>query len=437
MHDMRLLPAVACQLALACNLTTAYYMLIMKDGMPGWYYPQIMLLYAPALYLINRLFLKKERSVLALVCLNGALFGAVMGGYLLLEHWQSIAHLAFVAIFLGWLTLRASGTAHRGLPLQRTLLTLDASFLLLIAFISYSSATSLHPRWSIPCVMGLCAAIISAVSLRSSRSPGVKGWLAVAGAFGALFLLLWLVIGMAAPAGQGLVTLWSALSAGISAVKSLIWRGLLFLLSLLPNAEFESGEGWTEFGEAIFVEETPAEEGNPILGIILLVICAIGAVAAVIWLIGQLRRIKLRTVSPTQTTALPRQERVSLLRGIARLLKGWYTALVLHFRLWQRRNTPDGLYFLLVHRCRRAPWRKQDGETPRQFLLRLCESAGGDEKLSAALTELAAQTDAALYSPHPVPARLEYAPLIRRRLGTALRLHFFRSLAEKLPFSKT
>ena len=39
--------------------------------------------------------------------------------------------ISFAGFFLFWLTLRGAGAARRGLPLQRTLLTLDASFLLL------------------------------------------------------------------------------------------------------------------------------------------------------------------------------------------------------------------------------------------------------------------------------------------------------------------
>ena len=436
MHDRRILPAVACQLALACNLTTIYYMLTMRDGMPGWFFPQILLVYGPAVYLVNRLFLKKERSVLAVGALNVALGVAVGVGYFLLEPWQGIAYVSFAAFFMVWLTLRGAGSAHRGIPLQRTLLTLDAAFLLLVCFICYSSATALPPVWNIPAVAGLCAAIIAAVILRSSQSPGLKGWLAVAGAFALLFLLLWVVIGIAAPAGQGLVAVWSMVVACIGAVKSLLVRGFLFLLSLLPTADPEGEAGWTQFEEAILVEETPAEEANPIFGVILLVIFVVAAVAGVIWLLAQLRRMKLRPVAGAQVAPLPKRERISLFKGLLRLLSSWHAALKLRFRLWRGRNSPAGLYFLLVHRCRRAPWHKNEGETPRQFLLRLCEAAGGDEALSSALKQLARDTDAALYSNRPAPERLEYAPLIRRKLGTALRLHFFRQLAARLPFAK-
>ena len=66
MYDLRILPAVACQFALACNLTTAYYMLTMREGLPGWFFPQMLLVYAPLVYLINRLFLKKMKQAAGL-----------------------------------------------------------------------------------------------------------------------------------------------------------------------------------------------------------------------------------------------------------------------------------------------------------------------------------------------------------------------------------
>lgn len=436
MHDPRVLPAVACQFALACNLTTVYYMLTMREGLPGWFFPQFLLVYAPLVYLINRLFLKKERSVLAVGGLNTVLGIAAGVGYFLSGSGRGIAYVSFAGLFLFWLTLRGAGAAHRGIPLQRTLLTLDASFLLLVAFICYSSALTLSPAWNIPSVAGLCAAIIAAVILRSSQSPGLKGWLAVAGAFVLLFLLLWVVIGIAAPAGQGLVAVWSMVAACIGAVKSLLLWGFLFLLSLLPTADPEGEMGWTRFEDAILVEDTPVEEVNPIFGLILLIIFVVTAVAGIIWLLAQLRRMKLRPAAGAQVSPLPRRERISLFKGLLRLLGNWYAALKLRFHLWRGRNSPVGLYFLLVHRCRRAPWHKTGGETPRQFLLRLCEASGGDEALASALKQLARDTDAALYSNRPAPDCLEYAPLIRRKLGTALRLHFFRQLAARLPFTK-
>ena len=155
--------------------------------------------------------------------------------------------------------------------------------------------------------------------------------------------------------------------------------------------------------DAILVEDTPVEEANPIFGLILLVIFVVAAVAGVIWLLTQLHRMKLRPVAGTQVAPLPKRERISLFKGLLRLLRDRYAALKLRLRLWKGRNSPAGLYFLLVYRCRRAPWHKTEGETPRQFLLRLSEASGGDEALSAALKQLAQDTDAALYSNRPAP----------------------------------
>ena len=60
--------------------------------------------------------------------------------------------------------------------------------------------------------------IACAVILRSSRSPGLKGWLAVGGSFALLLALLQVVTGAAAPAGRGLVALWTLIAQGYQLV---------------------------------------------------------------------------------------------------------------------------------------------------------------------------------------------------------------------------
>ena len=140
-HDSRLLPAVCYQFGLACNLTTAYYILTMSEGMPGWFFPQIMLLYAPVLYLVNRLFLRRERSAAAVLSVNALLLAVAAGGYVLLEEWHGTAYFIFSAFFLVWLTYCGGYCATDGLPLPWALLNLDAAFVLLVAFICYSSAS--------------------------------------------------------------------------------------------------------------------------------------------------------------------------------------------------------------------------------------------------------------------------------------------------------
>ena len=57
--------------------------------------------------------------------------------------------------------------------------------------------------------------------------------------------------------------------------------------------------------------------------------------------------------------------------------------------------------------------------------------------LSRALSALAAETDVAFYSPAPTEKTLDYAPLIRRRLGIALARYFLRRTAARLSPKKS
>ena len=437
MGETRKFPSVLYQYALACNLTSCYYMLTIGEGMPGWFFPQVLLVYGPLLYLLNDLFLRRERTLLGLIALNILACGGMVVGYLLLERWRGIAYAAFSGIFLVWLTIRGSQNARTGPSLRGSLLLLDASFLLLVAFVGYASMTGLGVWWSFPALSGLCAAILTTASLRSPRSLGLKGWLAVGGAFGVLCLLLFLFMGAAAPAGQGVVALWSLLVAVLGRIKHLILGGLLWLLSLLPTAEPGEMEQFDPEQYLTQMEELPAEEANPVLGLLMLAALLVGGMVLAVWLIRKLRSIRLHPVGGAVVAAQPKRKRVSLWRGLVRLARTWFGAAALRVRLWRDRNTPAGLYFLLVHRCRRAPWHKRVGETPREFLLRLAAAAGEDGELAEALGELARETDAALYSACPVRKKLEQAPYIRRRIGFAVRMQFVRKLVVKcLPFAK-
>ena len=106
-------------------------------------------------------------------------------------------------------------------------------------------------------------------------------------------------------------------------------------------------------------------------------------------------------------------------------------------RIWliRNRNTPRGLFYLLIRRCRMGPWHKRRGETPREFLLRLRRSTGGDPELAAALDELIPAVDAALYAPSVQADRIAHARLIRRRIGASVRRQFIRDSLERLPWS--
>jgi len=428
MFDHRPLPSIASQFALACNLTTAYYLMTLDAGSPGPFFPLSMLVYAPLIYLVNRLFLRRERTMLALTILNCFCGGAVLVLHLLLDPWQGFAYLVFTIVFLSWLTVRGCRSVLNGPPLRGTLLTLDCSFLLLAAFIGYSSIMGWAAHWSIPALCGLSASIIAASASRSSHSFGTKGWLAVGSAFGLLVLLMWLFVAvMAAPAGSGLVTLWALLISGINTLKQLLFRLFAFLFSLLPDADPGEME-WYEAPEFVMPEESPVAEASPAAGVVALLLMTACCAALLVWLVRHLGKLHLGHSRPKNAISQPDRERTSVLRGLMKMLSAWVAGIRLRFRLWENRNTAVGLYFLLVQRCRRTPWHKRSGETPREFLLRMAEAAHSDTALFDALKQLAARTDAAFYSGHPDTSSLEYAPMIRRRIGAAVRKQFLSEL---------
>lgn len=434
MSDSRSFTCGISQFALACNLTTVFYLLTLNDGPPGTIFPRVMLLYAPLLYWINRLFLRRERTMLSLTLLNGVLVCLVLTAHLLLDPWRGFASLVFTAAFLLWLSVRGCRFALSGAPIRGTLLTLDCSFLLLLVFTGYSAILGWDGRWSIPALCGLAASIVAAASSRSPKSRNARGWLAVGAAFALLVGAIWLFTQfMAAPAGSAFVSLWTLITSGIHAVKRLLLGLLTYLLSLLPNADPGELPSY-EIPDFSSLEESAIQEASPIAGTIVLAVLIGCAAALLIWLVRRMGKLRLGRVQKKTADHKLHRDRTSFLKGILRLLSSFAAGVRFRFRLWRNRNTPAGLYFLLVHRCRRAPWHKRPYETPREFLLRMAGTARSDEELSAALKRLAVETDAALYSGHTGPSVLAYAPMIRRKIGTAARKQFLSDLLPRPQF---
>lgn len=431
MTDRRPLTCFLSQFAMACNLACVYALMTTEQAGSGRFFPLAMLVYAPLLYLLDHLFLRRERSMLALTVLNGLCGGLMLGARLLLDPWQGFADLAFTAAFLAWLTVRGCQFALEGAPLRGTLLTLDCGFLLLVAVTATSAALGWPIRRSLTALCGLSASIITAAVSRSPRTLRFRGWLAVGGAFGALMLGMGLFVTvLAAPAASGLVALWTAVTTGVKGFFGLLLGGLTWLLSLFPGAQ-AGDPGHYEVPEVWMPEDVPVPETSPVVGAVLLVLLAVGAVFLLVRFAGALRRLRLGKPEGREELPRPKRERTSLLKGAARLLRAWSRAFRLRWRLWKGRDTAVGLYFLLEHRCRRSPWRKRPGETPREFLLRMAGAARTDETLRRTLEDLARQTDAALYAGRTAAIPRPDAAMIRRRMGAAVWGQYLRDLRDR------
>ena len=427
------LSAVAHLFALACGLCTVYYIMTVTHTAPGPYYPQVLLVYAPALYGVDRLFLRSSRSLRSLIVLNGALFLALGASIILVEGVSDWVGTLFQMLFCLVVTVRCCQMAMTGPDLQTMILTVDLSFGGLLACVGMTALTGCSLIWCIPGTAGCAAAVLGLVVRRIDRRLGVREWSVIALAFGGLFLATWLLVTWgAAPVGQGLTALWQSAVSLAARVGRALMRFITWLISLLPDPS-PGQMSITEAAPAMPAAEEPELEGDPWM---LLLLMAAVAVGALVFLIAVLRRLgKIRiggrdggdNVAPRRRTG-----RISLWQALKRLWRSLTARWAMTAALWRDRNTAVGLFYLLIRRCRLSPWRKRPEETPREFLTRLQDTSSGDEQLAAAMDGLVPAVDAALYGPRPARQPYPGARLILRRFGAAARRQRRRRTAERI-----
>ena len=431
MDNRHTFSACATQFALACCLFTLTELVALNSGSMHGYYPFILLIYAPALYGINRLYLRQERTMMGVSLLNLLLWSGMTGSIIWQMGLEHPEELIFAGAFCLWLTVRGAQMAYKAPTLQNLILTLDASALLLVICVGFLSATDRSYLLSLPIAMGFAASVLAMVANRMDRSLGIREWGMISGAFFLISFIVFLLVGFAAaPAGQGIVAVWNGLVSAVKWLLHLLWQIMLFLDSLFP--EHQAGELVMEPTIQLpgAVEETG--EGNPLVLAILSVFLALLALGALIWGLRQLRKWKLPRQSRSTKAPTCQRRRISFWAALKRLGAAWVRRIQVRRFLWQHREQPAGLYFLLVHRCRIGPWKKQPRETPREFLTRLQNCAQEDLALAEAIEALIPQVEKALFSVHDCDAVVLQASLIRSRVGRAVRRQFLRDCTQRM-----
>ena len=428
-HRNDRISALSVQLSIACFVAAAVYW-FGEDGLAGLVFPLALIPYAPALYALNLLFLRRERSLRSLALFNlciGLAFFAVLAIAIGWGQWKALAVAAALCL---WLTGQGCGLALYPPALPRVILCLDASFLALLFSVVHGASAQAPAYQLIPACVGCAASLLGMMLRRMGGGVGARGWIFVGGTFLVMVVLVFLLVGSAAaPAGQGVMALWNMLIAAARSAGALLLRFLQWIFSLFPASDAAAGIT-AELPGIQPSDEAGADQISPVLLIALAVLLGAGLLCLSVWFLRRLGRLHAGGKISVGPSA-PHRSRSSLRAGLRRLLASW--AAYLRMRIWlvRNRNTAEGLFHLLVRRCRMSPWHKRRGETPREFLLRLKESAGNDPELSAALEELIPAVDAALYAPpgrDDVPVR---SRLIRRRIGASVRRQFLRKHLSK------
>ncbi len=432
MLDTRSFSSVATQFVLACDLTAFYYLMTLRDGAVQWFFPQTLLLFGPLVYGVNRLFIRRERTLRGVFFLNVLLAVAYLVGYLWLEEWKGPAALIFTALFTAWMVGNGGWLAFHPLGLREALLYLDGSVLTLVIFTAYTASTGTELIWSVPVLCGFAASILNVTVCRAGHSLNGRSLAVLGAAFGSIFLVMSLLLGVvAAPAGEGLVALWGVLTGGVQAVLRGVYRLLLAIAALFPDPEPSTGQPLWD-GSGNFNLELPVQEEDPAVPLVIVLLFLVLLAGLVVWILAQMGKVKLGRGAVKEESSAQHRERPSLWRGLCTLVASWAEFAQFRIFLWKNRSTPRGMYCLLVHRCRMGPWRKRPGETPREFLLRLAQCVKEQPDIVNAMEELARDVDAALYGRGTENKRVERSDLIIRQIKASLRRKFVRELLAKL-----
>jgi len=433
MDDRYTLSSVTMQLSLACCICTLLCVTMAAGDTLGLYYPMVLIPYAPILYGINCLFLRKERTLQSLFLLNACFCSALIVSILVLDDWKSFLSFVVTIVLCIWPTLKAAQYAQKPPALHEMILSLDASMVLLLLFAAYTAAMDVPMFRAIPPVLAVAASILGVISRRISHSMGAREWGLVSLVFLGVFATMWLLVSFAAaPAGEGLVSLWHGFVAASLALLNWLWQILERILSwLMP--ETDSGElPLMPPSEAIPGADAMTEELSPLIALVPILLAAALVVALVVWLLVKLGRIHVGGVRSAKTTVRQTRQRLSLRDALARFFRSLAARIRLQVFLWKNRNTPQGVFYLLVQRCRKGPWHRQTGETPREFLCRLQSYSAERPDLFAALGNLIPAVDRALYASAADRVIFPEARLIRHKMGTAIRRQSLRTLISRL-----
>ena len=425
MDNRTVVGALSIQLNAACILCTLIYWFSQSELGRIGPYPLVLLAYGPLLYGLDRLFLRRERTLRDLVLLNAGAGLAFFAVLVPLVGWGRWGSLIFAGLACLWLTVQAAQLSLSPPAMSKMILFLDGSLVLLLLFTAYGAAVQVPAFQFLPACVGCAASLLGLMLRRLGGGLGAKGWGFIAGAFLAVLALVCLLVGFAAaPAGQGVVVLWNTLAAAVQFILSLLWQLLVWLSSLIPAPE-TVGELEPPLQAELPEAQEPMAQSNPVLVALTAALAIAGAVFLLVLALRALGRLRVGGRTAVVRVRASRR-RVSLLKGLARLIAALAGGLRLRMYLFRIRNTPEGLFYLLVRRCRTAPWHKRRGETPREFLLRLRSSAQTDPELASALDGLIPAVDRALYAPKEKPALFPQARLVRRRVGASVRRQFLR-----------
>lgn len=362
--------------------------------------PVYVLLFAYGLvsWILNTVFLHKERTVAASVLFNAFQICAGWAAAFLLRQVTGIYSGIFLGICLFVLSLISFKTVTGGIRLNWLMLCFDLSTVLVLIYALFIGLGNGKGYALIPGVLGAAAAFAGLIIERSgSRLPGRDRLIVVLLAL-LIVLAAFLIYSLAGGAlGAGAAGVIAGIGAFLRWLWDLFRRFVEYLSRFYKREPVEPVE--IDMGPDFSMEGAQTGEEVQFSIVPLLIFVGILVLAGVIIFTIVFRRHRFSGAKKVHSAK--RRKVVSDRISLVKALRIWFGKMRrrLKIRLYfvRNRNTPAGRFFRLVRSARRSSHALKKGETPREFLERYIESLKPEDKRIPALRELTRELDLQLY----------------------------------------
>lgn len=416
MREENFLSAAASQMAAGSVFVTVllFFNLTMRTLQPGVLV--LWLVMGPVIYILDYLFLRRERTAQQLTILNTVCCAVLLAGTIVLEGWRGVIYTAIAVAGCIILGVQGANLALKGQTLSRSIQWLDISLILLAVFAALLGVSGISLLWAVPSAVGCVAAVVGLSAYRSGRGQTAAGWVffsCVLAVLCALAVLLFRFV--AGGVGQGVVTVWNSVKAAGSAVYGWGQQLMDWLSSLFPRGTTEETVVEGAVSGDMSGADTTVAFGFTI-PVYVYIILAVLVVAVIVFVLLRLRRVRTGHTETVvrRTSGGTRRTRTALGSVFGRRLAWIWEGLRLRVYLYRHRDTALGAFYDLFRRIHGRGWRRGDKQTPREFLSGLLPRAAGDEELSCALTDLIPAVERAMYAEGGADAYYSGAAALRK-----------------------
>ncbi|MCR5388407.1 MAG: DUF4129 domain-containing protein [Lachnospiraceae bacterium] len=348
-----------------------------------------LLIFSPAAFVVNRIFLLKERKVSLIAVINVLLAVAGIAMMYAFNAYVGIGSIIFVTLVIIYLTSMSLLSVIKVPTQNKLVLGTEVSAILFIAFNLYVTWNDFDNSASMIMAVPVALCLLGSIALKMEHNFSISRLIVMAAIICAFVGASALFIRFGAEsAGDGMKAFVGAI---IKALKS-FWAFVERILSAIFNGESTVeavGAGASDamqLGEDDAIMEIGNEYKYMLVGIIAVIVAGVAAVAVFVFRNVKLKGIKVEGL-----------ERPAIRNKGTGFFKSLKERILVSLWLLKNKNTPAGRYFSLERKYKKSKLGKIPGETPREYLTRLSENAK-EEKDRLHLAALADDFDRFMYS---------------------------------------